>query len=262
VVVLNRNVRTFLFIVAAAAITAGVIAERISTTELHAQLAAQRDHRTDVDRLRREQERLRAQKQSADERARLAAEAAEAAAAASRAQPDRLTVGKWLPPGAWKNRGCATAVCTLESMLWAAAGGEAAALGDMLHFDDNARAKIDELFARLPADYRARYVSPVQLVAAFTTEAIPIGNAKLGFLVQQGPDEAEANVFITMPDYRPLDSANAAQRSSFDDLVGPTWRRGQKNTASLSLRRIDGAWRLLVPISAVARIEKEIGGLK
>jgi hypothetical protein len=126
-----------------------------------------------------------------------------------------------------------------------------------------ARAPIVEIYAGLPADYRIRHGSPAQLVAAFTTAAIPIGNAQLVFLVQNGPDEAEACVWITLPDFRPLDSSTAPPRPSFDDLIGPTWRGpAQKNIASFSLRRIGGAWRLVVPMSAVENIEKEIGGLK
>src|SRR5258706_6310552 len=94
----------------------------------------------------------------------------------------------------------------------------------MPHFDGAARAKIDEIFARLPADYRTRHGSPAQLVAAFTTAAIPIGNAQLVWQVQNGPDEADACVWITLPDFRPLDSSTASPRPSFDDLIGPTWR--------------------------------------
>lgn len=130
----------------------------------------------------------------------------------------------------------------------------------MLHFDGTGRAKIDELFARLPADHRARLVSPAQLVAAVTTAAIPIGNAQLVWQVQDGPDEAEACVWIILPDYRPLDSSTAPQRPSFD--VGPTWRPAQKKHGQFFASPHRRSLALVVSMSAVAKIEKEIGGLK
>lgn len=253
-VVLSRRMRTALFVVASLAATAGVIAERTAAARLREQLAAQRDYRREVDALRSEQERLRALRAAA-EQARLQAEAA-------RTKPEGLTAGKWLPPSAWKNRGCATPANTMESMLWAAAGGEAATLGNMLLFSDETRAKLDEIFRRLPPEYRIRYVSPAQLVAAFTTEAIPLGNAQLVSEIQTGPDEAETSLWITLPDYRPINSSPSPSQMIVDELIGPTWRHGQRNRASFLLRRIDGVWRLVVPMSAVEKIEREVGGLK
>jgi hypothetical protein len=258
-VVLNPKVKPFLFVAASVAVAIGVLALSRSTTGLRRQLAAQRDHSGEVESLRREQERLRALKGLADEQARLKAEAAAHEAALARTHANGFTDGKWIEPGALKNRGCATPACTIESMLWAAAGGDAVTLGNMLHFDNAARAKIDEIFARLSADARTRYVSAAQLVAAFTVAAIPVGNAKLISQYQTAPDWTEVTVWITLPDYRPIDSSTGPPRP-LDDLIGPTWARGQKNRVNHSLRRIDGAWRLVVPVSALAKIEQEIGG--
>lgn len=254
-VVLKPDVKTLSFLVACVALLAVWSTQKAATAELRAQVSSQRDDRRAMESLRREQERLRARQRAIDQQA-------EREAAAAHAPPDRLMAGKWLPPAAWKNQGSATPVCTVESMLWAAAGGEVAALGNILHFDAAARAKIDEIFARLPADFRTRYVSPAQFVAAFTIAAIPVGNAKLVWQVQDAPDEAEACVWITQPDFRPLDSSTASPQSNFDDLAGPTWRPGQKNIANFSLRRVDGVWRLVVPLSAVLKIENALGGVR
>lgn len=246
---MQAAVKPFLFVVACVALLASWCGQRSEATGLRRQLADQRDHRHEVEVLRREQARLRALPRPAGATAR------------ATPLPDGLASETWLPPGAWKNRGCATPAASVETMLWAAAGGEVATLGDMLHFDGAARARLVELFARLPADARARHGSPAELVAAVTMVAIPLGNAQMVWQHQDGPDEVEACVRITQPDYRPVDASTAGQ-ASLDDLVGPTWRPGLKNIANFSLRRIDGSWRLVVPLSAIARIEKEVGGLK
>ncbi|MES2695613.1 MAG: hypothetical protein V4773_19205 [Verrucomicrobiota bacterium] len=259
---MKPGVKPLLFMVAAVTMAAGWLSERTVTTELRGQLADQGDHRREVDALRREQDRLRTLKRSADEQIQFQADAAKHEAVTAPAQPEGLSSEKWLPPGAWKNRGCATPSGTLETMLWAAAGGEVAALGDMLYFDGAAEAKINAIYAQLPAEARTQYVSPAQLFAAFTTAAIPIGDAQLVWQRYNGSNEAEACVRITLPDHKPLDSSTTSPRSNLDALIGPTWRLGQKNVANFTLRRSDGAWRLVVPASAVAKVEKEIGRLK
>ena len=246
--------KTLSFVVACVALLVVWRTERAATVELRARLSALRDGRREMESLRREQQRLRALQRSADEQAEREA--------AVHAPVDGLTAAKWLPPEAWANRGGATPASTVESMLWAAAGGEMAALGNMLHLDGAARTMIDEVFARLPADDRVRYGNAAQFVAACTIATIPIGNAKLVWQVQDSPDEAEACVWLTLPDYRPPIASAAPARTSFDDLVGPTWRPGRKNIANFSLRRIDGVWRLVVPTSAVVKIEQAFGGAK
>jgi len=186
-----------------------------------------------------------------------------------------MIVGDWLPPGALKNRGQGTATATVETALWAAAGGDVEALKNLLQLDEPVRARAGAMLARLPDAMRATYASPEHLVAAFTTKAIPLGDAQLVWQHQLTPDEAVACVFMKNPDASlatdaaaplPIESREEAlQRASRPrpEKTPPMAPPNQKTIATyLSLRRTDEGWRLVVPMSAVVKMEKEVGGLK
>ena len=174
-----------------------------------------------------------------------------------------LVFGEWLNPGALKNRGQATPTTTVETALWAAAGGDVATLPTMLHLDDTVRAKAESLLAQLPQTARAIYPSVEHLIAAFTTKAIPLGEAQLVWQHQHGPDDAVACVFIRNPDNRATPPSTAAVPPTSTDKVPPMAPPDHRTRATyISLRRGDDGWRLVVPASAVASIAKEVGGGK
>ena len=74
---------------------------------------------------------------------------------------------KLIPSSEWKNAGRATPSAAVETLLWAAQGGDVDTMTRMIQLDPAARAKGDALFAQLPAATQAEYGSPEKLVALF-----------------------------------------------------------------------------------------------
>jgi hypothetical protein len=147
----------------------------------------------------------------------------------------------------------------VETALWAAAGGDVARLRDLLQLDDAVRTRAGEVLARLPEAARASYLGPDDLVAAFTTKAIPLGDAQLVWLHESGPDDAVACVFVK--NTNPVDRGPCRRRRDLRRTRFRPWRPRTKRPSQpyLSLRRIDDTWRVVVPMSAVENIAKELG---
>ena len=74
---------------------------------------------------------------------------------------------KLIPASDWKNAGRATVPAAVETLLWAAAGGDVDALAKAIQLEPSAQVKAQELFARLPESTQAQYGSPDKLVALF-----------------------------------------------------------------------------------------------
>jgi hypothetical protein len=85
-----------------------------------------------------------------------------------------------VPGSEWRNAGAATPQAALETVLWAAAGGDVDAFANSLVLPD-ARAHVaaQALFDSLPGEARGRYRSPEQLIAALTIPDIPTGYAQV-----------------------------------------------------------------------------------
>ncbi len=64
-----------------------------------------------------------------------------------------LRPGTWTPAAAWKNQGQATPEAAVETMLWAAAGGDLSALKNTLALAPDARVERQQIYlqAYLPA---------------------------------------------------------------------------------------------------------------
>jgi hypothetical protein len=286
----------------AVAATAGAwLIETRSATRLRAGLAAARSGQRELALLQDERERLLAEQPAADDLAALRQSAAERdrllheiAARTGHARPASFVIGESLPHTAWADRGAATPRAAIETALWAAAGGDLAALKPLLELRDSAREKADALLAGLPADLRSRYATPEDLVSAFTAKNIPLGDAQLVWFNQTGDDDATAGVLIRGPvragevaappaaapaaSARELELRAALSRAtSRDEVVRlatelrderaaraerqppqlPDTRRG--NMATFALHRENGGWRLVVPPAAVDRIAIELG---
>ena len=146
----------------------------------------------------------------------------------------------------------------METALRAAAGGDVASLKNLLQLDDAVPVRAGEVLAQLPEAARVFYASPEHLIAAFTTKAIPLGDAQLVWQHQSGPDDAVACVFVknTDPGAIVLSPANSGPPEKIPPMAAPS---NQTKLAYLSLRRIDDSWRVVVPLSAVEKIAKELG---
>jgi hypothetical protein len=195
-------------------------AAQVTTAELN----ALRADRAEVARLRDEIDTLR---RSADQKASAVAKSA------PKEYVPSILDGP-LPPSAWRNAGASTPGAALETVLWAAAGGDTAVLAARLVFDAGVGAKAEALLAGLPEATRAQYGSPEQLIAALTAKDVPLWNTK---------------IYDTKAEYEGA------------RMMVAQWSDGEKRPSSvrLMLRQEGGEWRVVVPQSAV---EKYAAALK
>jgi hypothetical protein len=194
-------------------------------------------------------ERRQAPPTPADEAARKAAIAAAVAAQKKRAaqnppaaapQPAPRTdpsqpyeFGRNLCVEHWQNRGFATPENTLETVLWAAAGGDLDMLKTALQFDSASRAEAEAVLARLPAAARQTYQTPEGLMTLFIAGDAPLGSLNVLSRQDTGPGTA-----LT---YAALTDANGAIRQ-----------------ACLSFVRDGDRWRLVVPANAIGKVAQRV----
>ena len=217
--------------------------ERSKAAQLRIQLEALQRQTGELARLRQEHARLLGLQPSALELARLRREAA------ARGQPSflvdeppkpalsnptpALQPGIWAPSAAWKNCGRKTPESALETMLWAAAGGDLTALKDTLAFDDASRSKVAAILAGLPESSRQQYTTPEDLLALVVAGNVPLESAQFVARQQIGDDEATEYV-------RLKDAAGITRQVHLTLLRGP-----------------DG-WKLHVPVATVDEIAQSL----
>ncbi len=117
---------------------------------------------------------------------------------------------------------------TIQSVIRAIAGGEAAELADLISFDPEAQDEADGFFASLPEDLQTQFGSPQALVAhimAAKTRVIDSMPA-VDALARNGPDHASLRV-----------------RWSRDN--------GAPRTANFELERAGDGWALRVPAKVI-----------
>jgi hypothetical protein len=271
--------KTVLFL--AALVVVGVIwgLNRMAATNLRAELEALSRENSELAGARHEHEQLQRRHAEATRQAVEQQEAAQFSAPAAKtpsAAPRALAVGEWHAPASWQNRGQATPAAAIETALWAAAGGDLAALQNLLLLDDALRVKADALRARLPAASRATYASAEHLISAFATKSLPLGDAQLVWNHQPDADEAFACLFVKNPEFVPTPpSAESAPPMSREAAIAraaairearsqekrPPMAPPNEATRALYLvlRRTDTGWRFVVSPGAVDKIAKEIG---
>lgn len=140
-------------------------------------LAATEPTATELDNLRADHAAipsLRAEIDAMRERVRLAAEKSAAPS------PERFTVGSKVSAADWKNAGMATPRAALETVLWAAAGGDIDTFAGCLFLGEGRlRQPAAALLESLPADKRAQYGTPERLVAFLAIRDVPLGAAQV-----------------------------------------------------------------------------------
>ena len=260
--------RKFAFVAAVAALAVFWVINHLTTITLREEIVQRRHERAELEALRQERERLERRRLDADLIAKKQAVTSDRARRepvnpehpAPRPPAAKLTVGEWLPPAAWKNRGSLTPTATVETTLWAAAGGDLTTLKNLFQLDDAVRAKADAIRIQLPENSRALYPSAEHLIAAFTTKSIPLAEAQLVWHHANGPDEAVACVFLRQPDTSTNSTEPPASAVSGPiDKAPPMAPPNPKTSAMyLALQRSDEGWRLVVPASAVERIAREL----
>ena len=242
--------------------------EKSAGTALRAELQYARLQRAELEAQQRESTRLLALQPTPEERSQLQnAVAARAdrqraleAAEHERREAQRLAVGEWFPQTQWLNRGQSTPKAAVETMLWASAGGDTEKLAGLLHLDENARAKLDQVFARLPAQARATYASSDQLLAAFTAKSIPLGDTQIVWQ-QQSEQDAVVCFWINQP-VAPSPS-EVPEKPATDQKVPPMLPANPKRSQGLlALRRVDDGWRIVVPTFAIDKLARDLGAGK
>ena len=239
------------------------------TATLRNEVEQQSVRAREVATLERERDRLRGNRVAAVEASRgeprnpEAARRAVASVATRESEstaPSSLASGAWLASEAWRNRGNMSAAAAIETLLWAAAGGDLAMLQKILLLDDATRQAGATLFARQPT-LAQRFGGPEQLVAAFTTKSIPLGKARLD-LEQSGSDKV--NAYLTLKSRE--DAAATAMAKTTDSASDRTPPSLPEDTATklriLTVRRDLDGWRVIVPPSAIDRIAQEITDTK
>lgn len=169
-----------------------------------------------IARLRAEIETLRARAQTAVEEANLST---------------RFETGSKVPFGEWRNAGTATSRATLETVLWAAAGGDIEQFAKCLSLPEGpARQRALKLLESLPASVRSQYGTPERLVAFFAIRDVPLGTAHVvGWDKPTAtPASVQAQVQLSAPD------------GLLKDLILRFAQQGED-------------WKLVVPETAVAK---------
>lgn len=171
-----------------------------------------------------------------------------------------MPLGDWVGMRAWGFRGQATPQATIESALWAGAGGDVATLRQLLFVSNETRAVAAELLLLVPASFRQAYPSPDELISALTIKRIPLGEAQLVWLHQSGPDNATACVFLRDP-LNPIGSNQPEPVLQDTAKIPPQLPQDKKTVAEyLSLQREGECWRLVVPPAAIKKMVRELRG--
>jgi hypothetical protein len=148
-----------------------------------------------------------------------------------------------MPVGTWRNAGRATPATAMETVLWAAAGGDVQLLESLLEFEPEARVKANALLASVPSATRAQHTSPESLIAMLTAKDVPLGSAKIA-ATQPVPGE-KRKAYVVLMTQPPDDKNRPPKLSRFD------------------FQQYDGGWKILVPASVVDGYAAQIrGGVK
>lgn len=204
-------------------IGAGALAlwwQRETQVQLHRDLGALREENHQLARLREENRRLvaseptaveldnlradhaaipqlRAEIDAMRERVRLAAEKSAAPSL------ERFAIGSRVSAADWKNAGTATPRAALETVLWAAAGGDIDTFAHCLLLGKGAAVALLE---SLPADQRAQYGTPERLIAALAIRDVPLGAAQVIYWNERGTTHATVQLLLSAPDGTTKDS--------------------------------------------------------
>jgi hypothetical protein len=219
----------------AAAVVAVLAWQRGELTALAAEAAAARAQHEEWSRVREERRRREAEVPSAAETEKLRrerelaakvrtavtglrqrAESAERVAAQSRATGGRFDVGATVPGREWRNAGRATPAAALETVLWAAAGGDVDAMAECVVFDGAAVNAARALHARLGPELRAQCPTPEKLVAFLTVKEVPTGTAEVRQWTLPADGHGFARLLLTAADGTPKEVDLRFQRTDAD----------------------------------------------
>jgi len=164
------------------------------------------------------------------------AETAQAAQALKQSEESVATA--LTPASALKNAGRATPEASIQTGIWAAAGGEVDALAGTLAFTPSARAKADAWFAGLSETSRQEYGSPEKVIALMISQSAAelTGMQVLG---QKAISDTDVGVRVRF--------------ASGDDRV---------KDETFLMRRTGDDWKMVLPDSTVEKFARRLAGGK
>lgn len=232
--------------------------ERATSAALQNRLTAMHNQEQRLSRLHVERDRLRGQLTAIDQR-NDRPRAAERRVAPDRAVTPAVTnafaMGQWTPVTEWKKEGQSTPRSAISTLLWAAAGGDLAAVQKILKFDDAARIAARAWFETLPPATRSLYATPEDLVASVTMGRIPPTTAELSWFHETDADHAIMGVILAgLPSPVP-EQAVTIQPSVANEPPFLT-SQNAKRLAVLNLVRSSDGWHVVVPVGVINRMAK------
>jgi len=148
---------------------------------------------------------------------------------------ERSITNATMPAKSWRNVGRATPVTAVETILWAAAGGDIEPLAGMLRLNAGARAKAEEILTRLPEAVRAQYGTPEHLIALLTAKDVPLGGAGITKFDTYGENVAAVGLHLQTPE-------------------------GAAKNITVQLYRQDDGWQLDVPAKVMENYSAKLLG--
>jgi len=244
---MRLNAGALLVAVLVIAIAATLGSQWIATESQRVELARLREEQRELARLRAEHERLAAAQVTVAEREKgradraalvaLQAEVENArrrvdevlqTAAEKRAAMERFPVGTVVAANEWRNAGGTTPAAALETVLWAAAGGDVGVFAQRLGFATGAEAAAKALWESLPPKLRAQVHSPAEAIAFLSIKDVPLGSAEVRRW--QESDGPQQQVLVQL------------------------WQSGGwTKQSNLFFHRLGGEWKLMVTAPVVAR---------
>jgi hypothetical protein len=155
--------------------------------------------------------------------------------AAAESGSEAITVETGMVPiSTLKNAGCSTPVATLETALWAAAGGDISVFSKTLTIMPPVRREIEDIIAQLPEADRRKFDSAKRFIAFMTVHDVPLGEAHILGISQE--TDGRTRVVAILRD-----------------------RNGGRRVAAF-VRREGNEWRLVVPLGAVEKYAARLKG--
>lgn len=134
----------------------------------------------------------------------------------------------------WSDAGQDTPAATLESALWAAAGGELVRLTETLAIESAHKDKAAALLGLLPPEFQGRFATAEELVAFLMIKDVPLGSAEI---LQQAEIAGAMRLSVRLAD-----------------------TDGKRKVMVLSLKQTGPTWRLVVPEDAIDRYAAYLQG--
>lgn len=140
----------------------------------------------------------------------------------------------------WKNQGLATPANTLESVVWAALGGEIDQLATMLVYDPESRAAADALYASLSPESRKYFPNAEKLLTSLIVSRVPTD------LVNAKPiDQTSDNPDLVVASFQ---------------LQGSSKSSAEPRNVVFRFQRVGSDWKLVVPKTVVAEFQSSLKG--